>query len=193
MSVFVHQTAVVEPGAQLGEGSKVWHFVHVCPTAKIGKRCVLGQGVFVADNVVLGDNVHVQNHVSIYDGVVLEDDVFCGPSMVFTNVKNPRSAVPRKSNYEQTLVRKGVTIGANATIVCGVELGEFAFVGAGSVVTRDVAPHSLVVGNPARHVGWACICGERIGSVEPDGTSLSCECGRGYTLQDQTLIHRSTQ
>jgi UDP-2-acetamido-3-amino-2,3-dideoxy-glucuronate N-acetyltransferase len=174
--VYVHPTATVDPGASIGAGTKVWHYVHVMGTAHIGRDCVLGQNVFVAGDVRIGDRVRIQNNVSVYEGVELEDGVFCGPSAVFTNVRNPRSEVSRKDAYEKTLVGKGATIGANATIVCGTRIGRHAFVGAGAVVTKDVGDHALVVGNPARPAGWMCECGERLPS------SLSCEaCGRSYS------------
>lgn len=157
---FKHESAYVDDGAHIGEGCRIWHFCHVASGARLGRGCVLGQNVYVAPTVVLGDGVRVQNNVSIYDGVVLEDGVFVGPSAVFTNVRNPRAEVSRKHAYERTLVRRGVTIGANATIVCGRTLGEYAFIGAGAVVTRDVPPFALSTGSPARQVGWACRCGE---------------------------------
>ncbi len=173
---FVHPTAVVEPGAVLGGGTRVWHFSHIMPGARVGRDCILGQGVFVAATAVIGDRVKVQNQVSVYDAVTLEDDVFCGPSCVFTNVSRPRSPFPRKSRYERTLVRRGATIGANATIVCGRTVGRWAFVGAGAVVTRDVPDHALVAGVPARRTGWACTCGERLGNRR-----FACAaCGRRY-------------
>src|SRR5512142_688659 len=146
----IHPSAIVDAGAQIGDGTRIWHWVHVCAGARIGANCVLGQNVYVANDVVIGNNVRIQNNVSVYDAVTLEDDVFCGPSMVFTNVHNPRSQVSRKSDYRRTLVKRGASIGANATIVCGHTIGEYGFVGAGSVVTGDVAPHALMVGVPAR-------------------------------------------
>lgn len=158
----VHPSAIVETGAQLGEGTRVWHWVHICAGAVIGKGCSFGQNVYVGNDVTIGNNVKVQNNVSIYDAVTLEDDVFCGPSMVFTNVNNPRSAIIRKKEYSRTIVRRGATIGANATIVCGHTIGEYAFVGAGAVVTRDIPAYALVVGTPARRLGWMCKCGERL-------------------------------
>ena len=162
MTVSIHPTAIVDDGAQIGDGSRVWHWVHVCGTARIGSGCSLGQNVFVGNDVVIGNNVKIQNNVSVYDAVQLEDDVFCGPSMVFTNVYNPRSAVTRKDEYRRTLVRRGATLGANCTIVCGATIGEYAFVGAGAVINRDVPPFALVVGVPARQIGWVSRFGERL-------------------------------
>jgi UDP-2-acetamido-3-amino-2,3-dideoxy-glucuronate N-acetyltransferase len=159
---FVHESSYVDEGARIGRGTKIWHFCHVMPGAVIGEHCNLGQNVVVMPGTRIGNNVKIQNNVSIYEGVILEDDVFCGPSCVFTNVLNPRSHVSRKNEYRQTLVKRGATIGANATIVCGVTLGEYAFVGAGAVVTADVPPYALMVGVPARRVGWMCSCGERL-------------------------------
>ena len=163
MSVFIHESSYVDDGAVVGDGTKIWHFCHVMPGAVIGERCSLGQNCVVMPGTRIGNNVKIQNNVSIYEGVELEDDVFCGPSMVFTNVVNPRSHVSRKHEYQRTLVRRGATIGANATIVCGVTLGEYAFVGAGAVVTKDVSAFALVTGVPAKQVGWMCRCGERLG------------------------------
>ena len=162
MTISVHSSAFVDDGATVGDGSRIWHFAHVCSGAVIGERCSLGQGVFVGNRVRIGNNVKIQNNVSVYDNVSLEDDVFCGPSMVFTNVHNPRSAVVRKDEYRDTVIRRGATLGANCTVVCGVTVGAHAFVGAGAVVTQDVPPFALVVGVPARQVGWMSRHGDRI-------------------------------
>src|SRR6476661_9834694 len=172
--VFVHASSFVDDGATIGAGSKVWHFSHVMPGAVIGERCNLGQNVVVMGGTRLGNNVKVQNNVSIYEGVTLEDDVFCGPSCVFTNVTNPRSQVSRKSEYRATLVRRGATIGANATIVCGITLGGYSFIGAGAVVTSDVPAFALMVGVPARRVGWMCQCGVRLVLVKDAATCAAC-------------------
>jgi UDP-2-acetamido-3-amino-2,3-dideoxy-glucuronate N-acetyltransferase len=178
--VFIHETAVVDPGARIGEGTKVWHFCHVMGTARIGRGCSLGQNVFIADRVVIGDRVKIQNNVSVYEGVELEDDVFCGPSMVFTNVRTPRAGFPwdRSEAYERTVVRWGASIGANATVVCGSTIGEHASIGAGAVVTRDVAPHALMLGVPARRAGWACECGAVL--TFDSGEAACAECDRRY-------------
>ncbi len=174
-----HDSAIIDDGASIGKDTKIWHFVHVCANAKIGERCSLGQNVFIGNDVTIGNNVKIQNNVSVYDAVTLEDDVFCGPSMVFTNVYNPRSAVTRKNEYRKTLVKKGATIGANATIVCGVTIGRYAFIGAGAVVQRDVPDFALVVGVPAKQIGWMSKFGERleiplVGHAEIT-TSSNCE------------------
>ena len=166
---FVHESSYVDDGVEIGEGTKIWHFSHIISGSKIGDSCNIGQNVVIGGNVTIGNGCKIQNNVSIYEGVELEDDVFCGPSMVFTNVFTPRSHVSRKNEYLPTPVRKGATIGANATVVCGNEVGSYAFIGAGSVVTKDVKPQALVVGNPARQIGWMCTCGERL----PE--SLRCE------------------
>lgn len=175
---FVHPSSFVDEGAQIGKGSKIWHFCHVMSGAVIGERCNLGQNVVVMPGTRIGTNVKIQNNVSIYEGVELEDDVFCGPSCVFTNVINPRSHVSRKSEYKKTLVRRGTSIGANATIVCGVTLGEYSFVGAGAVVTTDVLPYALMVGVPARRIGWMCRCGERL--TVSGGRARCAACGTSY-------------
>lgn len=162
MNYTKHETAIVDDGAQIGEGSRIWHWVHISAKAKIGKACSFGQNVFVGNNVVIGDNCKIQNNVSVYDNVFMENDVFCGPSMVFTNVYNPRSAVVRKDEYRNTFVKRGATIGANATIVCGITLGEFCFIGAGAVINKDVKPFALMAGVPAKQIGWMSKFGERI-------------------------------
>ncbi len=175
---YVHPSSFVDDGAKIGPGTKIWHFSHVMPGAEIGARCNLGQNVVVMPGTRLGDNVKVQNNVSIYEGVELENDVFCGPSCVFTNVLNPRSHVSRKHEYRKTLVRRGASIGANATIVCGVTLGAYSFIGAGAVVTTDVPAYGLMVGVPARRVGWMCQCGERLRVTA--GRADCAACGAGY-------------
>jgi len=175
---FVHESAYVDPGAVIGAGTKIWHFCHLMPGAVVGEHCNLGQNVVVMGGTRIGNNVKIQNNVSIYEGVELEDDVFCGPSCVFTNVLNPRSHVSRKHEYRRTLVERGATIGANATIVCGVTLGAYAFVGAGAVVTSDVPAYALAVGVPARRVGWMCRCGERL--TVGDGAGVCAACGAAY-------------
>lgn len=183
---FVHESAYVDDGATIGAGTKVWHFCHVMPGAVIGRDCVLGQNVVVLNGTRIGNNVKIQNNVSVYEGVELEDDVFCGPSMVFTNVINPRSAVSRKHEYQRTLVQRGASIGANATIVCGVTIGRHAFIGAGAVVTRDVPAHALMTGVPAKRTGWMCECGVKL-SEELLG--LSCPaCGKAYTRKGPALM-----
>ncbi len=182
---FVHESSYVDDGARIGRGTKIWHFCHVMPGAVIGERCSLGQNVVVMPGTRIGNNVKIQNNVSIYEGVTLEDDVFCGPSCVFTNVLNPRSHVPRKHEFRPTLVKRGSSIGANATIVCGVTLGEYAFIGAGAVVTSDVPAYALMVGVPARRVGWMCQCGERLSVT--GGRATCAVCGSGYTESNGVL------
>jgi len=190
MDWWKHESAYVDEGARIGKGTKIWHFSHVMSEAEIGENCTLGQNVFVARNVKIGNNVKIQNNVSVYEGVILEDYVFCGPSMVFTNVRIPRSAYPRNTSddYLRTLVKKGATIGANATIVCGVTIGEWAFVAAGAVVTRDVPPYALVAGVPARIIGWACECGV---PLKFEGNRAVCaECGKTYEKTSEDSIRR---
>jgi UDP-2-acetamido-3-amino-2,3-dideoxy-glucuronate N-acetyltransferase len=179
---FAHETAVIDDGCRIGKGTRIWHFTHVMTGCTIGEHCNLGQNVVVSPDVVLGDHVKVQNNVSIYTGVVCEDDVFLGPSMVFTNVINPRSAVVRRDEYQSTKVEKGATIGANATIICGIRIGRYAFIGAGAVVTRDVAPYELVVGNPARHAGWMSAYGHRL-KFDENGKAICPESGDAYSLR----------
>jgi len=188
MGVQVHASAIVDAGAELGDGTAVWHFAHVCAGAKIGARCSLGHGVFVGNDVLIGNNVRIQNHVSVYDAVTLEDDVFCGPSMVFTNVFNPRSAVPRKHEYRRTHVKRGATLGANCTVVCGHTIGTYAFVGAGAVVTADVPDFALVVGVPAQRIGWMSRHGERLAlPAVGQGEALCPVTGERYVLAGNVL------
>ncbi|MCG9081331.1 acyltransferase [Laribacter hongkongensis] len=188
MTVTIHPSAIVDDGAQIGEGSRVWHWVHVCSGARIGQNVSLGQNVFVGNKVNIGDNCKIQNNVSVYDNVTLEDGVFCGPSMVFTNVYNPRSLIERKSEYRHTLVKKGATLGANCTIVCGTTIGEFAFIGAGAVVNKDVKPYALMIGVPARQIGWMTEFGERISlPIEGQGQYQCPYTGQSYVLVGQYL------
>lgn len=188
MTYTVHPTAIVDEGAQIGEGSRVWHWVHVCGGAKIGKCVSLGQNVFVGNKVTIGDKCKIQNNVSVYDNVTLEEGVFCGPSMVFTNVYNPRSLIERKSEYRNTLVKKGATLGANCTIVCGVTIGQYAFIGAGAVVNKDVKPYALMVGVPARQVGWMSEYGEQLALPQQGKGEVICQhTGSRYLLKGNNL------
>lgn len=185
---FAHPTAIVDAGAQIGEGTKVWHFCHVCGGAQIGRRCIFGQNDFIADGVTIGDNVKVQNNVSIYTGTVIEDDVFLGPSCVLTNVTNPRSQVLRHSLYEKTILRRGASVGANATIVCGIEIGRYAFIAAGAVVARNVPDYALMMGVPARQCGWISRHGHRLGTPDADGVMTCPESGLRYREQSPGVL-----
>jgi UDP-2-acetamido-3-amino-2,3-dideoxy-glucuronate N-acetyltransferase len=188
MNVTIHPSAIVDDGAQIGEGSRVWHWVHVCSGARLGQNVSLGQNVFIGNKVSIGDNCKIQNNVSVYDNVTLEEGVFCGPSMVFTNVYNPRSLIERKSEYRHTLVKKGATLGANCTVVCGTTIGEFAFVGAGAVINKDVKPYALMVGVPAKQIGWMSEFGEQIPlPVEGQGQYRCPHTGQSYVLTGQHL------
>lgn len=179
---FAHETAVVDEGCEIGKGTKIWHFSHIMSNCKIGEKCNIGQNVVVSPEVVLGNNVKVQNNVSIYTGVICEDDVFLGPSMVFTNIVNPRSAIIRKDQYVKTIVKKGTSIGANATIVCGHDIGEYSFIGAGAVVTKEVLPYALVVGNPAKQIGWMSMYGHRL-NFDENGIAICPESQEKYKLE----------
>jgi UDP-2-acetamido-3-amino-2,3-dideoxy-glucuronate N-acetyltransferase len=184
MSFFMHETALVDDGAQIGSDTKIWHWVHICAGAVIGSNCVLGQNVFVGNKVVIGNNVKIQNHVSVYDNVILEDDVFCGPGMVFTNVYNPRSFINRKTEFKNTHIKRGVTLGANCTIVCGITIGEYAFVGAGAVVNKEVPPFALMLGVPGKQAGWMSRFGERIRLPLSGAGEYTCpNTGDVYILQ----------
>lgn len=188
MNYVKHESAIIDAGAEIGDGSRIWHFVHVCGGAKIGKNVSLGQNVFVGNKVSIGDNCKIQNSVSVYDNVHLEEGVFCGPSMVFTNVYNPRSLIERKAEYKTTLIKKGATLGANCTIVCGVTIGKFAFVGAGAVVNRDVKPYALIVGVPAKQIGWMSEFGEQLDlPVDGNGETICPHTQQRYELKDGNL------
>ena len=188
MSVMIHDSAIVDEGAQIGDGSRVWHFVHVCGGARIGKNVSMGQGVFIGNKVTIGDNCKIQNNVSVYDNVHLEEGVFCGPSMVFTNVYNPRSLIERKDEYRDTIVKKGATLGANCTIVCGVTIGEYAFVGAGAVVNKNVPAYSLMVGVPARQIGWMSEYGEQLDlPLKGQGEAVCQHTGNRYVLENKSV------
>ena len=193
MSVTIHESAIVDDGAQIGEGSRVWHFVHVCAGARIGKGVSLGQNVFVGNKVVIGDSCKVQNNVSLYDNVTLEEGVFCGPSMVFTNVYNPRSLVERKEEYRDTLVKKGATLGANCTIVCGITIGQFAFVGAGAVVNKDVADYALMVGVPAKQIGWMSEHGEQLALPLSGEGEAECNATGQYYVLNGNVVQKKEQ
>lgn len=186
MNWFAHSSSIIDDGCSIGEETKIWHFSHIMKDCTIGKHCTIGQNVMIASNVILGNNVKVQNNVSIYDGVQCEDDVFLGPSMVFTNVINPRSAVSRKKEFQQTMVRKGVTIGANATIICGNEIGKYAFIGAGAVVTKHVPPYAIIIGNPGVQSGWMSEYGQQLIFGE-DGKAVCAESGERYQLTNDKV------
>lgn len=188
-SFFVHESSFVDDGAEIGEDTKIWHFSHIMSGSKIGRNCNIGQNVVISPDVIIGNNVKIQNNVSVYTGVIVEDDAFLGPSMVFTNVVNPRSHVPRKNEYKQTLVKKGISIGANATIVCGVTLGRYCFIGAGSVVTKDIPAYGLYYGNPARFHGWMCQCGNQL-DKNSEEVYRCPSCGDEYILIEQTITPR---
>jgi len=183
---FVHESSYVDKNVSIGSGTKIWHFSHIMSGAEIGKNCVIGQNVNIGSNVIIGNNVKIQNNVSVYQGIIIEDDVFLGPSCVFTNVINPRAFISRKSEFKKTVVKKGATIGANATIICGNELGEYCFIGAGAVVTKDVKPHALIVGNPGKQIGWVCECGKKLDIIDKE--NLECSCGKKYKLINGNII-----
>jgi UDP-2-acetamido-3-amino-2,3-dideoxy-glucuronate N-acetyltransferase len=186
---FAHESSYIDEGCQIGAGTRIWHFTHVMSRARIGQRCNIGQNVVISPDVIVGDNVKIQNNVSVYTGVVLEDDVFCGPSMVFTNVINPRSRVSRRDEYRSTLVKQGATLGANSTVVCGHTIGRYAFIGAGAVVTRDVPDYALVIGNPGRITGWMCQCGVKLMSGAHPSEFASCAaCDTRYRLEAGAIV-----
>jgi len=184
---FIHESAYVDQPCNIGDGTRVWHFCHIMKNATIGKDCILGQNVYVGSNTVIGDRCKIQNNVSLYDGVILEDDVFCGPSMVFTNVVNPRSSVSRKHEFKQTLVKRGASIGANASIVCGITIGQYSFVGAGAVVTKDVPDYALVYGNPARIMSWMCQCGTKL-KFKARGQKQTAACGSCHNVYSKRRL-----
>ncbi len=189
--VFIHPTSIIDEPVEIGKGTKIWHFCHVMKGAKIGEKCSFGQNVFIGSRVEIGKNVKVQNNVSIYDNVFIEDDVFCGPSMVFTNVVNPRSHIIRKDEYKNTLVKRGASIGANATIICGITLGEYCFIGAGAVINKDVPPYALMVGIPAKIIGWMCHCGVRLklpNTTDKDLIVACTNCGSRYKLSSSEML-----
>lgn len=187
MSSYIHPTAIIDEGASIGTGTKIWHFSHLMPGSKVGEQCILGQNTFIDNNVVIGNRVKIQNNVSVYNGVVIEDDVFLGPSMVFTNVINPRSFIERKNEFKKTLLRKGVSIGANATILCGVEIGSYAMIGAGTMVVKNILPYALVVGNPAQQIGWVSEAGLTL-DFTADGLATCSATGKKYKLKNQVVF-----
>ena len=193
VNYIAHETAIIDDGAHIGINTRIWHWVHVCSGARIGENCSLGQNVFIANNVVVGNNVKIQNNVSIYDGVTLEDNVFCGPSVVFTNVRNPRSAVSRKNEYLSTTIKQGVTLGANCTVVCGVTVGENAFIAAGAVVTRDVKAYALMAGVPSKQIGWISANGERLSLPISNFSNSTCEAACTATGERYRLIGESVE
>ncbi len=183
INIFIHPTAIVDEGARVGDGTKIWHFCHLMATSKIGERCIIGQNVYIDSNAVIGNGVKIQNNVSVYNGVVIEDDVFLGPSVVFTNVTNPRSFIERKDEFKKTIIRKGATIGANATILCGIEIGDYAMIGAGAVVTKTVLAFALITGNPARQTGWISKAGIKL-DFNNNGLAICPQTGSSYTLKN---------
>jgi UDP-2-acetamido-3-amino-2,3-dideoxy-glucuronate N-acetyltransferase len=185
-SFFVHPSSIIDEGAQIGAGTKIWHFCHLMPTCVIGENCILGQNVYIDNNVMIGNGVKIQNNVSIYNGVIIEDDVFLGPSMVFTNVINPRSFIERKTEFKKTLIKKGASIGANATVLCGVEIGSYAMIGAGTVVVKDIHPYALVVGNPARQIGWVSEAGLTL-DFNSEQIAICSQSGRKYGIKNEKV------